>query len=156
MSKAIRSCLASALIVSVPLLGQATGWAQAPPAPVPAGNVQVEAGVEVQARGPIHEAFAQPAEVNPGAGPVVPKQPPDPIAEVPPDQRPEGADVQWLPGYWAWDSDRNDFLWVSGVYREVPPGRQWVSGYWTHTPEGWRWVSGFWAPEQQSQVPYVP
>ena len=25
---------------------------------------------------------------------------------------------------------RNDYLWVSGVWREPPPGRQWVPGYW--------------------------
>lgn len=33
---------------------------------------------------------------------------------LPPDQKPEGDDVAWIPGYWAWDDERNDFLWVSG------------------------------------------
>src|SRR5437588_12714238 len=94
-----------------------------------------------QASGPIHEAFAQPLDINPQAGPVVPKQPPPPIPEVPPDQRPEGANVQWIGGYWAWDADRNDFLWVSGVYRDIPPDRQYVPGSWTNTADGWRWVS---------------
>ena len=57
-----------------------------------------------------------------GPGAVVPKQPPDPIPEVPPDQKPEAENAQWLPGYWAWDEDRKDFIWVSGFWRVPPPG----------------------------------
>ena len=41
------------------------------------------------ARGPVHEAFAQPFQANPQPGPVVPKRPPDPIPEEPPDQKPQ-------------------------------------------------------------------
>src|SRR5688500_1798104 len=74
--------------------------------PVP-GDIK---GVEVQARGPIHEGFASPTtEPKPTQG--VPKQPPPPMEEMPPDERPEG-DVMWVGGYWAWDDDRSDFLWV--------------------------------------------
>ena len=43
---------------------------------------------------------------------MIPKQPPAPIEELPPEQKPEGDDVQWVPGYWAWDDNRNDFLWI--------------------------------------------
>src|SRR5437588_3207778 len=83
-------------------------------------------GVEVLARGPVHEAFAQPPDAGqPEAGPVVPGQPPAPVEELPPEQRPEGEDVQWVPGYWQWDAERGEFLWVSGSWREPPPGRQW-------------------------------
>jgi hypothetical protein len=109
---------------------------------------------QVQTRGPIHEAFAQPMEPTPLPGPIVPKQPPDPVSELPPDQKPEGDNVQWIPGYWAWDSDRKDFLWVSGTWRNVPPGRKWVPGNWAQAPGGWRWTTGFWAPAAQTQVPY--
>src|SRR5947208_12857906 len=111
---------------------------------------------EPQVRGPIHEGFAQPIEVQPEPGMPVPKQPPPPIPENPPDQQPEGKDVQWLGGYWAWDADRSDFLWVSGAYRDVPPGRQYTPGYWANTAEGWRWVAGFWAPAQQPNLATVP
>lgn len=52
------------------------------------------------------------------------------IEEVPPEQKPTGDNVDWIPGYWAWDDERTDFLWVSGIWRSLPPGRQWVSGYW--------------------------
>ncbi|MFM7149740.1 MAG: hypothetical protein ACKO23_07850 [Gemmataceae bacterium] len=59
----------------------------------------------------------------------------------------------WIGGYWAWDDDRSDFLWVSGVRRVPPPGKQWVSGYWRQESSSWQWVGGFWtAPRQQAQA----
>ena len=118
--------------------------------------------MEVQARGPIHEAFAEPVGNKPQATPVVPKQPPDPIDEVPPDQKPAGQDAQWIPGYWSWDEDRNDFIWVSGVWRVNPPDRSWVPGHWAQGQGGWQWTPGFWmqaqAEEQQAadSVEYLP
>ncbi len=121
-----------------------------PPPPVP------QEGVDVQARGPVHEAFAEPTEVRPQPSPLVTKQPPDPISELPPDQRPEGDNVQWIPGYWAWDQDQNDFLWVSGFWRVPPPGRQWVPGNWHEVEGGWQWVPGFWASADQDQLQYLP
>src|SRR5690348_14732200 len=54
-------------------------------------------GVDVLTRGPVHEAFAQVVDVNPAPTPAVPKQPPDPIEELPPDQRPAGENVHWIP-----------------------------------------------------------
>ena len=63
-------------------------------------------GVEVLDKGPVHEAFAEPNNRNPQAGPVVHKQPPKPVDEVPPDQKPEGDNAQWIKGYWAWDAER--------------------------------------------------
>ena len=54
------------------------------------------------------------------------KPPPAPVQEVPPDQQPQGANVQWIPGYWAWDDSRNDYIWGSGFWRDLPPGRHWV------------------------------
>jgi hypothetical protein len=112
--------------------------------------------VEVQARGPVHEAFAEPTQARPEATPLVAKQPPEPIDEVPPDQRPEGDNVVWIPGYWASDADRDDFLWVSGTWRIPPPGRQWVPGAWQQVEGGWHWVPGFWAPADQQQLVYLP
>jgi hypothetical protein len=113
-------------------------------------------GVEIQARGPVHEAFAQPNQPAPiGPTEVAPKEPPAPVPELPPDQRPDGVNVEWIPGYWQWDTDGNQFIWVSGVYRNAPPGRQWVQGYWAQTQNGWEWVHGFWAPAGQD-VTYLP
>lgn len=113
------------------------------------------AGMEVQARGQVHEAFAEPVDNRPGPGRIVPKQPPAAIEEVPPDKAPSG-DMQWIPGYWAWEDDRNDFLWVSGIWRQAPPERQWVPGNWIQAEGGWQWVAGFWAPVENKQVSYYP
>jgi hypothetical protein len=125
----------------------------APGAPPPPAQV----GMDVLARGPVHEAFAQfVGGVPPEPTPIVPKEPPPPLPEEPPDTRPEGDNVQWIGGYWAWDADSNQFIWVSGTYRNAPPGRTYVPGYWENTADGWRWVPGFWGPDSQPEAPYLP
>jgi len=113
-------------------------------------------GVEVLTRGPVHEAFAETVTFDPQPGFIAPKAPPPQIEELPPEQRPEGANVAWISGYWAWDDERNDFLWVSGIWRALPPGRQWVSGYWSPSGQGAQWTSGYWADAQASEVEYLP
>ena len=42
---------------------------------------EAPAGVEVQARGPVHEAYAEPTELRPTPSVVVNRKPPDPIPE---------------------------------------------------------------------------
>ena len=113
-------------------------------------------GVQILTRGPIHEAFAAASMSGSMAGIVVARSPYEPITEMPPDQRPEGDDVTWIPGYWSWDDDRNDFIWVSGVWRDLPPGRQWVPGYWASASGGSQWISGFWGDVVQEEVTYLP
>jgi hypothetical protein len=110
---------------------------------------------EVLARGPLHEAFAKVTLYDPKPGPIVEKEPPPVIEEVPPDTKPEG-DYRWIPGYWAWDDDRKDFIWVSGVWRIPPPGRAWIPGYWTQTDKGYQWVSGYWGPDDTATIEYLP
>lgn len=119
----------------------------------PAGG---QPGVEVLTRGPVHEAFAETIAFNPEPGIVVPLAPRNIIEEVPPDQRPVGANVTWIPGYWAWDDDLSDFLWVSGVWRALPPGRQWMPGYWGQSPQGYQWTSGYWADSSVIETEYLP
>src|SRR5262245_57614162 len=99
----------------------------------PAGeNPEPPKGVEVQARGPIHEAFMTPtAEPKPTYG--VPKKPPEPIEEMPPDEKPEGNAV-WIGGYWAWDDDCGHFLCVSRWRRAKHAGKDSVSGSRRHAP----------------------
>lgn len=115
-----------------------------------------QAGVQPQARGPVHEAFAGPTADRPQPGPVVPKQPPELIEELPPAEKPEGDDVQWISGYWSWDEERADFLWVSGIWRAIPPDRQWVAGHWTQVQGGWQWAPGFWGAADGGDVQVVP
>jgi len=107
-------------------------------------------------RGPIHEAFGQPTVFNPEPGPVVAKKPPELIEEVPPDQRPEGNNVAWMPGYWAWDDETKAYIWVSGFWRSVPPGRTWSPGYWNAVADGYQWVSGYWGDVRAAEVEYLP
>jgi hypothetical protein len=108
--------------------------AQEPPQP----------GVTVQDRGPVHEAFAQPADPSAPKS-VAPTPPPAPINELPPAQKPEGENVQWVPGYWSWDDVGGRYLWVSGCWRVPPPGREWVAGSWVQVNGGWQWQPGFWS-----------
>jgi hypothetical protein len=115
-----------------------------------------EPGAQVLTRGPVHEAFAGLVTFNPEPGVVVSKAPPEPIEEMPPDARPEGEDVTWIPGYWAWDDERNDFLWVSGTWRDLPPGREWIAGYWAQTPQGYQWTSGYWSDSRHQETTYLP
>ncbi|MBD14264.1 MAG: hypothetical protein CMJ72_03750 [Planctomycetaceae bacterium] len=59
-----------------------------------------------------------------------------------------------MPGYWAWDPQREDFLWVSGLWRDIPPGRNWVPGEWVQAENGFQWTPGFWAGE--AEIRYLP
>lgn len=113
-------------------------------------------GTQVLARGPVHEAYAEPISDQPTEGAVVTKQPPAPIDELPPDEKPAGDNVQWIPGYWAWDADSSNFIWVSGFWRDVPPGRRWMPGHWQEVEQGWVWITGFWGPAALQQVQYLP
>ncbi|MFO1092501.1 MAG: hypothetical protein U0992_04195 [Planctomycetaceae bacterium] len=130
-----------------------------PPAPdADAGAPPSDPGAEhdVLTRGPIHEAFAEQYNDEPSPGLVIPKAPPEPIDELPPETMPDGNNVQWIPGYWGWDDDRQDFIWVSGLWRDVPPGQRWVPGYWNQSPRGWQWVSGFWTGAEHAELDYLP
>ncbi|MCY2929564.1 MAG: hypothetical protein NTV86_08740 [Planctomycetota bacterium] len=86
--------------------------------------------IEVLTRGPVHEAFAEPVTLEVQAGLIVPNQPPANIEEIPPVDRPAGDHFVWVPGYWSWDSDRSDYIWVSACWRVGPPNTYWVPGYW--------------------------
>ena len=141
---------------------------------------------EVLTRGPVNEAFAEPVPLQVQAGLMVPKPPPANIVEVPPADRPQGDHFVWIPGYWGWDADRNDYLWVSACWRAGPPNMSWVPGYWAQVADvqpvrrggvdvqvgglgvrvgghaapvataSWEWVSGFWASADAQEVEYLP
>jgi len=121
-----------------------------------ARNSWAEGNVEVLQQGPVHEAFIETITNEPQPGIVVDRTPPDRINELPPDVRPDGNKLVWIPGYWLWDEDRKDFVWVSGLWRNAPPGRRWVPGYWSPLEKGYQWISGFWAPEEAEQIEYLP
>ena len=136
------------VLAAGPLYGDATE--QPPPTPA-------EEQPEVLTRGPVHEAFAEPVDLQVQAGLVAPSQPPANIMENPPSDKPAGGQFVWVPGYWAWDSERNNYIWVSGCWRAALPNMYWVPGYWAKVPDGWEWVAGFWAPVTGvQQIEYLP
>ncbi|MCX6864683.1 MAG: hypothetical protein NTV46_00435, partial [Verrucomicrobia bacterium] len=51
---------------------------------------------------------------------------------------------------------RNDFLWVSGTWRALPPGREWMAGYWGKCTDGYQWTSGYWANATSEETTYLP
>lgn len=127
--------------------------AQEPPAVDP---VESASEFDVLNQGPLHESFAELHNNDAVPGVVVPKEPPPPIDEVPPDRRPSGENVEWIPGYWAWDDEAEDYLWVSGIWRKTPPNRRWVPGAWAATEGGWQWTAGFWAAGSRVELEYLP
>ncbi len=80
---------------------------------------------------------------------AIPTRPPDPINE----RRPANSnhDLEWIEGYWAWSKDRNDYIWVSGVWRKPPPGRTWMPGFWKKFNEGYVWIRGFWSEKRHER-----
>lgn len=127
-------------------------------AALPSAKAEVggQSQLDVLMRGPIHEAFAGQVNLDASAGIVVPRKPPERIQEIPPKARPKGPNVAWIPGYWAWDDHEQDFIWISGTWRKVPPGKRWVPGYWTEADGGCRWVSGAWVHADTETVAYLP
>lgn len=105
--------------------------------------------------GPLHEAFATPISINLLLD-AIELEPPQSINE----RIPKQLDIQaeWISGYWQWDFNANDFVWVSGVWRRPPPGHQWVSGLWKKYGSEWVRVPGYWSkvPEQSADFISVP
>ena len=146
----------------------AQDYAPAPPMPGgegPALGAADPNAPEVLTRGPLHEAFAEVVNYNPKAGETVVKQPPAPIEEMPPAEKPAATaagDYIWIPGYWAWDAERDNYIWISGVWRLPPPHTTWVPGYWSQAAGGYQWVSGYWGPttvagnRQTVEAEYLP
>ena len=84
------------------------------------------------------------------------QKPPEPVDEMPPEQKPAGDHVAWIPGYWTWEASQNKFIWTSGIWRSVPAGVEWVPGYWSHVDSGSQFVSGFWRKTAEQEVTYMP
>lgn len=124
-------------------------------APPPTGGAQASADIEVVTRGPIHEAFGSTLQLNPVQGAVADRAPPSPIEEVPPEVKPSGENVLWIPGYWGWDAETKDYLWVSGIWRASPPNSRWVPGYWKPGDRGAQWYSGFWMKADAETLVYM-
>jgi hypothetical protein len=141
-------CLAAAL------MGTAVAWGQS--RVDPSNQSAVEDGAEVLTRGPVLEAFAGTIAFDAGQGVVVMRRAIEPIEEFPPQEKPTGDNVAWIPGFWSWDDERDDFLCVCDAWRSLPPGRQWTSGYWATSAREPQWTSVYLADAQASEIDYLP
>ena len=153
----LTTCLAIWMIGDV-------GFAQVDDVPVAPANTpstvtedaSSDEDIEVLARGPVHEAFASQINYDPKPGMIVSNTPPEQVDEIPPDYKPDGENVIWIPGYWGFDDQRKDYVWISGVWRTPPAGRRWVPGYWNElmNDRDYQWVSGFWASSERRKMDY--
>jgi hypothetical protein len=124
--------------------------------PAAPGAEQSQEDLDLLTKGPLHEAFAEVQQDSPAPNPIVARQPPEAVKELPPKYQPEGENVEWIPGYWAWDEERENYLWISGIWRDIPPGQRWVPGYWETVEGGFRWVNGFWMDDEVEEIEYLP
>lgn len=108
--------------------------------------------VQVVKEGPIHEAFVT-RDTEDFILDVLPVPPPAAINERIPPQTDRQA--VWVPGYWCWDENRNDYIWMSGVWRRPPPHHQWIPGTWQAMNQGWVWVSGFWSKQPTDTLSFI-
>lgn len=53
----------------------------------------------------------------------------------------------WVPGYWGWDEDDEEYYWVPGYWAEPPMvGYLWTPGYWGFGGGAYYWHAGYWGP----------
>src|SRR5271157_3749870 len=51
----------------------------------------------------------------------------------------------WVPGYWGWSPDLDDYYWVPGTWLLAPqPGFLWTPGYWGFSTGLYYWHPGYW------------
>ena len=104
-------------------------------------------------QGPVNEAYVTAVGGDNLILSAIPMQPPEPINERIPRQT--DMQAEWIPGYWAWQPEINNFVWVAGVWRRPPPGHLWISGFWKKFDEGWVWIHGFWNQVPESNINYI-
>ncbi|HTY49649.1 MAG TPA: YXWGXW repeat-containing protein [Steroidobacteraceae bacterium] len=53
----------------------------------------------------------------------------------------------WVPGYWAWNPQLQDYYWVPGTW-VLPPvsGLLWTPGWWGWSGGAYLWHPGYWGP----------
>lgn len=100
----------------------------------------------------VHEAYI-PKDQGEIILQALPQKPPADLTERIPSNSMHGA--KWIPGYWSWSQQDNDFIWVSGTWRVPPPGHVWIEGKWKSFSEGWVWLPGFWSSVEEADLTYI-
>lgn len=109
--------------------------------------------IEVLENGPVNEAFITPIGGDNLIFNAISAKPPEPIDERIPLQT--DSQAEWIPGYWAWQNELHDFIWVSGTWRRPPQDHLWISGFWKEYPDGWVWIHGFWNRVPENKINYI-
>ena len=53
----------------------------------------------------------------------------------------------FVPGYWFWDTEVSDYVWIPGTWVPAPePGYLWTPGYWGYEGGAYLWHGGYWGP----------
>jgi hypothetical protein len=102
----------------------------------------------VQAMFATHEAL----NPNPTQSGLIEKEPPlpllDPIAPQP------SPDTRWVPGYFSWNPEKQDFEWEPGIWIKAPEGTVWVPGKWKNDQGGYIRIQGYFAKKlQETEAP---
>lgn len=59
-----------------------------------------------------------------------------------------GEGYLWVPGYWAYDYDYDDYYWVPGTWVLAPEvGFLWTPGYWAWEGDRFFFHQGYWGPQ---------
>jgi hypothetical protein len=59
-----------------------------------------------------------------------------------------GEGYLWMPGYWAYDYDYDDYYWVPGTWVMAPEvGLLWTPGYWGWGGDRFIFYEGYWGPQ---------
>ncbi|MGB9072318.1 MAG: hypothetical protein WCC22_06575 [Terriglobales bacterium] len=59
-----------------------------------------------------------------------------------------GEGYLWIPGYWAFDYDYDDYYWVPGTWVLAPEvGFLWTPGYWAWEGDRFFFHEGYWGPQ---------
>ncbi len=84
---------------------------------------------------------------------IVKSAPPEPRAEVMRIETRPAENAVWIPGYWQWDTDANNYEWVPGTWRRAIPGMAWSPGRWNEVANGYEWSPGYWNDESPASAP---
>ena len=56
----------------------------------------------------------------------------------------------FVPGYWFWDTEVSDYVWIPGTWVPAPePGYLWTPGYWGYEGGAYLWHGGYWGPDRR-------
>ncbi len=120
------------------------------------GAARAQEGVEPQARGPVHEAYANPVErraqrrADRGPGTAARNRRSTARSKTGRRKRHLGSRLLGL------GRRSKRFPLGQRILRIPPPNRTWVPGSWRQAGNGYQWVAGYWAQPELPETQYLP